>query len=292
MEFRTIVSSPQKSRRIKPTTHALVLGSCFAEGVGGRLAEVLGEEQCSVNPFGVLYNPRSICQALKLLVSEECELQTALVSSVFEGRDGVWHSWFFSGNYSAKTREEALEKMRTSVFHARKVLKEKMILMLTFGTDHYYTLKDSDFVVANCHKEVPQTFEERTDAVEGIVQELDAALAVFMQKYPETEALLTVSPYRYKKYGFHVSQLSKARLLLAVEEIGKCSERHYFPAYEILLDELRDYRFYAPDMLHPSEQAVNYIWERFCEWAFTPEMADFATIKLKEIKQNNHRPLF
>lgn len=290
MDFRTIVSLPERAPRISPATHAVILGSCFAEGVGGKLGEILGDEQCSVNPFGVLYNPRSICQALRLLIADEQEVQQQLESSLFEGRDSLWHSWLFSGNYSALSRGDALEKMTTSVMHARAVLQEKTLLMLTFGTDHFYTLKDSGFVVANCHKEIPQTFEEQEDKVDDIVAALKSSLADFAQKNPQTEILMTISPYRYKKYGFHTSQLSKSRLLLAVDEVSK-TIGSYFPAYEILLDELRDYRFYAPDMLHPSVQALDYIWQRFSEWAFTPEMAAFAAQKSKEIKQKNHRTL-
>lgn len=285
MEFRTIVQLPPDAPVITPSTHALVLGSCFAEHIGARLLAALGGEQCCVNPFGVLYNPVSIAQALEVLLSD-ADVRQAAAEHVFAGRDRLFHSWLFSTHYSAATREECVERCAASMAEARRTLHEADLLIVTFGTSRHYRLADG-FTVANCHKELASTFTEHDCSVEEIVDLWRPLLERLHSLRPSLQVVFTVSPYRYKKYGFHASQLAKARLLLAVEEMSGAGCL-YFPAYEIVLDELRDYRFYKPDMLHPSEQAVDYIWERFSEWAFTPEMHILYQQHIKQYKALNH----
>lgn len=303
MEFRTVVPLPSKGAPvITPHTHALVLGSCFAEHVGSRLAEALGEEQCSVNPFGVLYNPVSIAQALSLLLDDdqqeglsESTFHKRIEDSIFSGRDGLWHSWLFSTHYSAETRDECLQRCLFSSRKAQRILAEAQLLIVTFGTSRYYALAD-DTAVANCHKEHPATFTEHDCTIEEMVSIWQPLLTKLQLHNPQLQVVFTVSPYRYKKYGYHESQLAKARLLLAVEQLvckGTASPqsgalRATFPAYEILLDELRDYRFYKPDMLHPSDQAIDYIWQRFREWSFTQEMENTYQQRIKQLKNTRH----
>lgn len=344
MEFRTIVPLPADGPTISPTTHALVLGSCFAEHVGERLRTALGLEQCCVNPFGVLYNPMSIAQALEIILDNLENLENlgnleALESlgnpdnlPIFLGRDGLWHSWLHSTHYSAPTREECIAHCQASLAEASRLLHRADLLIITFGTSRCYMLNDestdapTDFVVANCHKELSTRFTERDCTIDEIVSTWRPLLERLQRLRPTLQVVFTVSPYRYRKYGYHASQLAKARLLLAVEELqttgptpslperegvdtissekfmvgGVTSPLHsgrswgwvrrglYFPAYEIVLDELRDYRFYKPDMLHPSEQAVDYIWERFREWTFSPEMQQHYTQRIKQQKALNH----
>lgn len=282
MEFRTIVPLPTEAPVVSPTTHALVMGSCFAEHVGERLLTALGPEQCCVNPFGVLYNPKSIALALETLLDSPAPSEDF---PIFEGRDGLFHSWLHSTHYSARTREECRERCLASLAEARRVLEKADLLVVTFGTSRYYIVDDTT-VVANCHKELATRFTEHDCTVDEIVATWTPLLERLRRLRPNLQVVFTVSPYRYRKYGFHASQLAKARLLLAVEELSHSAL--YFPAYEIVLDELRDYRFYNPDMLHPSEQAVDYIWERFREWAFTPEMNALYQQRIKEQKAQNH----
>ena len=319
MEFRTIVPLPDDAPVVTPSTHALVLGSCFAEHVGERLQMALGPEQCCVNPFGVLYNPMSIAQALEVIIEAPTKLDHQenlenqenpenlenLVSPrslpLFHGRDGLWHSWLHSTHYSAPTREECQSRCTAALAEARRILERADLLIITFGTSRCYLLNDetthepTNFVVANCHKELATRFTERDCTIEEIVATWRPLLARLRRLRPTLQVVFTVSPYRYRKYGYHASQLAKARLLLAVEELTNNTAspqsggmRGAFPAYEIVLDELRDYRFYKPDMLHPSEQAVDYIWERFREWTFTPEMHTLYQQRIKEHKTNNH----
>lgn len=301
MEFRTLVPLPPAGPTITPATRALVLGSCFAEHVGERLRTALGAEQCCVNPFGVLYNPVSIARALQLILATPSGIDDCSPSwvdnAIFEGRDGLWHSWLHSTHYSAATHEECRRRCTEALAEARRALDKADLLVVTFGTSRHYALADGT-VVANCHKELASRFTEHDSTVVEIVALWRPLLAKLQRLRPTLEVIFTVSPYRYKKYGFHASQLAKSRLLLAVDALIADTAPTiaspaptYFPAYEIVLDELRDYRFYKPDMLHPSEQAVDYIWERFREWAFTPEMQALFQQRHKELKALNHHVL-
>lgn len=139
------------------------------------------------------------------------------------------------------------------------------VTFFTLGTNHVYRLKETGEIVDNCEKRPQHLFQEETLTVSQCADYLRQAIALLQSRSADVEVVLTVSPIRYRKYGYHGSQLSKATLLLAADEVAKMPNVHYFPAYEIVNDELRDYRFYAADMLHPSEQAVDYIWERLCE---------------------------
>lgn len=139
------------------------------------------------------------------------------------------------------------------------------VAFFTLGTNHVYRLKETGEIVDNCEKRPHHLFQEETLTVSQCADYLRQAIALLQSRSADVEVVLTVSPIRYRKYGYHGSQLSKATLLLAADEVAKMPNVHYFPAYEIVNDELRDYRFYAADMLHPSEQAVDYIWERLCE---------------------------
>lgn len=299
MEFRTIVTLPSVGPNITADTRALVLGSCFAEHVGDRLRTALGPEQCCVNPFGVLYNPMSIAQALRMLLDESA--QQHLDDYIFLGRDGIYHSWLHSTHYSAHTHDACRQQCAEAMAEARRALLSADLLIVTFGTSHSYLLNDettnepTDFVVANCHKELATRFTERDFTVDEIISTWHALLSDLQRLRPNLQMIFTVSPYRYRKYGFHASQLAKARLLLATDALTSSSPEDsqsvsstYFPAYEILLDELRDYRFYRPDMLHPSEQAVDYIWERFRAWTFSPEMQQLYIQRIKHQKALNH----
>lgn len=300
MQLQTPVDLPLRAPRLSPGTPVLLLGSCFAAHIGERLSAVLNtdasaSDRCSANPFGVLYNPRSICQALHLLAAPHEEMLQRISESLFQGRDGIWHSWLFSTLFSGSTREEAFQRMVQSANAARCLTASASpIIILTFGTDHHYALaKHPDMVVANCHKELPDTFIEKTDDAGSLQTLLATTLTHLHDRCPSVSFILTVSPYRYRKYGFHASMLGKARLLLMCEKAMSTwpDATYYFPAYEIMNDELRDYRFYRPDMLHPSEQAVEYIAERFEGWCFTTEMKAIAEERRRAMRRMAHRSI-
>lgn len=262
--FRTPVSVPPPLRPLSVGDGSVLLGSCFAEHVGRRMADA--QLSVTVNPLGVLYNPLSIVRVLKRAVADAPFTRPA--DYVRHGE--MWHSWLGDSTLSAPTQEMCRRQTEEALTQLHGALAEADNLFLTLGTSRCYLYKGTRACVANCHRIPGGEFDETEPEVDEIVEQLDEALTALHGLNSRLQVVFTVSPYRYAKYGMHESQLAKARLLLAAESLR---QRHpdrvsYFPAYEIVMDELRDYRFYASDMLHPAEQAVDYIWRRLCEaWA-------------------------
>lgn len=253
MFFRTEVLIPKPSFCIRPLQRMLFVGSCFADNIGRRFEEE--KFRAVVNPYGVMYNPVSILHTVGRYVDE-------------------------NRNSLAVARLE--EESGTEV---------PLVAVFTLGTNHVYRLKETGEIVDNCQKRPQRLFQEEELTIDQCRDALAEAVDKLRGIVPGVQVIITVSPIRYAKYGFHGSQLSKATLLLAADrlcrEYGCCS---YFPAYEIVNDELRDYRFYKEDMLHPSDQAVAYIWERFSAAYFSKETNAFLE-KWRPIKAAlNHRP--
>lgn len=242
---------PDPGFRIGPCESVLFVGSCFADSIGRRFQEE--KFRAVVNPYGVMYNPASILHTIQR----------------WEGR-------------------------ATTVF-------------LTLGTNHVYRLKETGEIVDNCQKRPQSLFIEEELSVDACADYLQQSIHLLRQMNPEMRIVLTVSPIRYRKYGYHGSQLSKATLLLAIDKVMRgqsspsspdnpsspdspCQSVAYFPAYELINDELRDYRFYQADMLHPSDQAVEYIWQRFSEVYLSDEAKAFLKewAPLKAVL--NHKP--
>ena len=254
MEFRTKIETGKAGFQIGACEEVLLVGSCFAGEMGQRFKD--NGFPTTVNPYGTMYNPASILHTLERLISEERQIPR--------------------------------------------------IVFLTLGTNHIYRLKETGEIVDNCEKRPAALFQEEELNIDECVEYLRKAVELLRAHQPEVQVVLTVSPIRYRKYGYHESQLSKATLLLAIEKaisswhlaFGKQQTAnsqqptalHYFPAYEIVMDELRDYRFYAADMLHPSEQAVAYVWEKLVAWCFSNEAKVFMD-EWRPIKEAlQHRP--
>ncbi len=290
MQLLTPVELPKRAPHIEPSTCVLMLGSCFASHIGRRLQRA--GLQVEVNPFGVLYNPESIALALEALMEGNVKDDW-----FFQGRDGMWHSWLHATEFSAKEKDACVKCVAERLRAAHEMLSKADVLCLTFGTNRVY--EHAERAVGNCHKEAASQFTERSLKVAEIVERWQALLKHLYAWNPKLKVVFTVSPYRYAKYGFVENQRAKATLLLAIDELMNHEQRavstegrmFYFPAYEILLDELRDYRFYAEDMLHPSEQAVSYIWQKFTSWAFTPEALNFAQEWERTERDLAHRPM-
>lgn len=283
MPLMTPVVLPKQAPRIVPSTRFLLVGSCFATHIGGQLQR--SGLQVEVNPFGVVYNPESIALALEAMLEERLP-----DGCFFEGRDNLWHSWLHASEFSAPDEATCRKRVGERFTEACGKLRQADVICFTFGTNRVYEYAGR--VVGNCHKEPASQFVERSLTIQEIVERWHTLLERIRTVNPTAEIIFTVSPYRYAKYGMVENQRAKATLLLAIEELTREMERvHYFPAYEILLDELRDYRFYASDMLHPSEVAVNYIWQRFTSWAFTPEALKFAQEWERTERDLAHRPL-
>lgn len=250
MKFRTEVDINKPTFSIPPLERMLFVGSCFADNIGRRFKEE--EFRAVVNPYGVMYNPVSVLHTVQRFVEGE------------EAADG-----------SPLTEND--RRVGVAVF--------------TLGTNHVYRLIETGEIVDNCRKRPQRLFREEELSVDQCCAALGSAVDLLRTVNPAVRVIVTVSPIRYAKYGFHGSQLSKATLLLAADKL--CRENDnctYFPAYEIVNDELRDYRFYKEDMLHPSEQAVEYIWERFSD-TFFDKSAKLFLEKWRPIKEAlAHRP--
>ena len=281
MKLQTIVDIKPSDWQIGYEDKILMLGSCFSDEIGAQMKQRRLSVTC--NPFGTLYNPLSIAQAMQMTEIPE-----------FVQHDGLWHSMAHHGSFSRADRNEAETAIRQSIETMQQAIQEATVVIITFGTAWVYEMKDEGFpvtacgVVGNCHKLPERCFTRRRLTVEEIV----AAWQPVIAQYPDKNWLFTVSPIRHIKDGLHENQLSKATLLLAIEELKTHqSSIRYFPSYEILLDELRDYRFYADDLVHPSGMAVNYIWERFVTVFCSTQTQNEMVLQHKRWKQSQHIPL-
>ena len=266
-----------------------MLGSCFADSIGEQMTQRYLHVTC--NPFGTLYNPLSIANAINYPygASRSKELPTTNDQFPLVEYEGLWHSMSHHGSFSRADKEEAEEAVNESVVLMQKALDESSVVIVTFGTAWVYEMNGE--IVGNCHKLPAERFTHRRLTVEEIV----ASWRPIIERYPDKHWIFTVSPIRHIKDGLHENQLSKATLLMAVEQLSSLEGRAggvlYFPSYEILLDELRDYRFYADDLVHPSSLAVNYIWERFVDTFCTPQTKNELVLQHKRWKHEHHLPL-
>jgi hypothetical protein len=261
MELLTKVQIKPSETKIGYQDKILLLGSCFADNIG----EKFGEHyfQATVNPFGTLYNPASIMKAITL--SFEHDNKHYILQ-----HNGLWHSMMHHGSFSHPDKNELLSRYNESLTIMRNALQEASTIVVTFGTSWIYQMEG--MVVANCHKIPAERFRRDCMTVGRII---DMWLPLLVQ-IPNKHWIFTVSPIRHIKDGLHANHLSKATLLQAIDTLivnarglNPSSSYSYFPSYEIMLDELRDYRFYAEDMVHPSQVAVDYIWQRFVETYMT-----------------------
>jgi hypothetical protein len=258
-KFRTIVELPPSPEKISYQSRCLFLGSCFTGEIGGRM--IMYKFPVLVNPFGTLFNPASICDNLELLIE----------GKVFAPEDLFKHkeTWFSFSHYTEFDRRDAgecLSLVNHSLREASAFIRQCNYIVVTLGTAWTFIYNATGKVVANCHKLPAAYFTRRLLEPEEICTRYEHMLAALKKINPGVRILFTVSPVRHWKDGAVNNQVSKSILLLSIHRMVKNHENvGYFPAYEIFMDELRDYRFYASDMLHPSEPGSSYVWERFCE---------------------------
>ena len=273
VKLQTIVDIKPSEWKIGYEDKILMLGSCFSDEIGAQMQQRYLQVTC--NPFGTLYNPLSIAQALTMTEVPE------LVE-----HEGLWHSMAHHGSFSRASKEETEQAVRASIKTMQQALNEASVVIVTFGTAWVYEMNGE--IVGNCHKLPERCFVRRRLTVEEIVD----AWKPILEKYSDKHWLFTVSPIRHIKDGLHENEISKATLLLALEAIShQHSAISYFPSYEIVLDELRDYRFYADDLVHPSSLAVNYIWERFVDTYCTNQTKNELVLQHKRWKHEHHRLL-
>ena len=269
--FITPVEFPKHKTEISYSHRLMSLGSCFSEHIGKLLTS--HKFTCDINPFGVLYNPLSIANAL----TQICENHRYTTDSPELIESNGWHSLMHHSTFSALNRETCIHQINQRLTKASNQLSQTDCLLLTFGSAYVYRLKETGQIVGNCHKLPNSYFTRELLTIEEITAVYTELIKHLQVLSPKLRIIFTVSPIRHLKDGMHGNQISKSTLLLAIDKLIEIfpDTCFYFPSYEIMMDELRDYRFYADDMLHPTPLAVSYIWERFTECYFNS-----ATLKI------------
>lgn len=285
MNFYTTVELPADLPRLTHADRLMLLGSCFATNIGTRLVDA--KFRCDINPYGVLYNPLSISATLREILAGKVYNADQLF--LFKG---LWNSPMHHGSFSSPDLEETLGHINERIEKAHKDMPLLNYLLLTFGSAWVYESKGTGRVVANCRKQPESCFTRRMLSVEEIVLDYTSLFSELLAYNPGLKVILTVSPIRHIRDGMHANALSKATLLLAIEQLRTTFPEHifYFPAYELLIDELRDYRFYAEDMVHPSEVAVRYVWERFVQSCISADALQIIEESENIRKALSHRP--
>lgn len=280
IKFRTEAESHQPPFKISLNERGLLMGSCFTAEIGKRMRDLYWD--VSVNPCGTIFNPDSILRLLRIAQGKE-ELR-------YREHNGAWHCMEMSSAFSSVSYERCEAMSRESIEKLRQRCEEADFAILTFGTAWVYRMDGA--TVGNCHKIPQNRFLRERLSVEETIRILEETIRRLRYANPEIKIILTVSPVRHIGDTLHGNNLSKSTLLLAVDEVcRRCPGVDYFASYEILLDDLRDYRFYASDLCHPSEQAVDYIWNRFCSCYLSEEERNILG-KISSLKKRmEHRPL-
>jgi len=284
-KFQTIVEIPKFSWETGYSKKNIFMGSCFTENVGNRMLN--NKYDVDINPFGILYNPISVANGIQILLDNKEFTNSDLIQ-----HGGLWHSFSHHGRFSSSDENQTLESINKQLKFSSEYLKNADFLFITFGTAWIFKFKSTGEVVSNCHKIPANQFERVRLSVDEIVELYQKLLNDIWKVNPSLKIIFTVSPIRHWKDGAVENQRSKATLLLAIEQIienakGACN---YFPSYEIVMDELRDYRFYADDMLHISDFTIDHIWGKF-ENAFISDESQRISKEVLKIKAAlNHRP--
>ena len=281
MKLQTPVADEKCLVGISYTDKITMLGSCFSDNIGSQLADY-GFDVC-VNPFGTLYNPVSILQSVKLLTSDRTFTDKDCVE--MGAGAGLVCSFSHHTSFARRTKEDFIADANESLSKARDFFKACNKVIITLGTSWCFRDKVSGHIVSNCLKRPAGEFQRERLSV----AEVKDALKSIMAMCPDKEFIFTVSPIRHFKDGAHGNQVSKSTLLLGIEEtIAETQKADYFPSYEIMMDELRDYRFYAEDMCHPTQQAVDYIRERFLQWALPSSEHQNLEENIRSFKRSRH----
>ncbi len=281
LSFRTIVRVATSQIKIEPDDKIMFIGSCFSDEIFRRFKGLLFD--AISNPFGTVYNPQSLNDQILRIIADE---RFSANEAVYNGEK--YHSLYAHSALSGESIEELEENINVAVEKSRNFLQEAKFLIITFGTAFTYKYVETGKVVANCHKIDGRKFERQMLTVEEIVgvwRETINKIKCFNDKI---NIIFTVSPIRHLSDTAHGNQLSKATLLLAINEVINDCDVEYFPSYELLLDDLRDYRFYAKDMTHPSEVAVDYVFEQFSESYFSEKTKHYVENISKLVKSNAH----
>ena len=286
MIFRTEVS-PEKGLEglLSHGTPVVLVGSCFTDNIGACMRDDLFD--VIVNPFGPIYNPSSVRRAVSSIVDG-----ISISPGDLFPHEGRFHSHLFHSRYSGCDREAAAQAMTRQIHLAREALLHASSLIVTLGTTRVFRHRQQGMVVANCHRLPSSSFREETLSLEQCTDDLESLVSMVRTVNPDIHIIFTVSPLRYLGQGAHINSISKATLLLAIDSVVRTfPSTHYFPSFEIMMDDLRDYRFYADDMKHPTDQAVRYIYDIFSATYFSPSTRDLASQSRRLTRRLAHRPM-
>jgi hypothetical protein len=284
MNFRTEFVIKQEFPQINYNSKIMFFGSCFAENIG----EIIKNNyfDIDINPFGIIYNPLSIVENINILTNGKLFVDKDLQYS-----NKLWFSYNHHGSFSNVDKNVCLNKINSRILESSGNLKNADIIFITFGTSWVYKLLETNKIVSNCHKNIEKLFERFRLTIYEIVNSYIKIISEIEKINKKANFVFTVSPIRHWKDGANGNQLSKSILLLAIDEIvNKSQKAFYFPSYELIMDDLRDYRFYKEDMIHINDIAVQYIWERFKAVFFTEETTKINNLVEKIVKALNHKP--
>jgi GSCFA family len=283
--FRTIAEIQPSRKKIAYSSSLLFMGSCFSDTMGEKLESL--KFQVQTNPFGVLFNPASIAENIRILMENKPFTRDRLYF-----HNGQWISFNHYTGYSHPDPEKCLDRINRNLASSASLLKKAAFLFLTFGTAWVYRFNETGAIVANCHKLPASFFTRSLLDPDEIIRMYNKLLQEIRAFNPELTVVFTLSPVRHWKDGAVNNQKSKSILHFAIDEIAEQNSGiFYFPAYEIFMDELRDYRFYARDMLHPSESGIEYTWERFLETYMDPDTLPLMKEVQSLVKAAYHRPV-
>lgn len=285
MKFRTEIEPVHPDFKLSLRDKVITVGSCFSEVIGNRLSE--NKLNCLCNPFGTIFNPSSIFKLLRHSLSKQPVYRHLYV----ENNDSTWNHFDFHSKFTDNTRdglESQLNGVYADVFQA---LRSSQVLIVTFGTAYIYELAANKQIVANCHKQPKEIFQRRLLTLKEITREFQQFYDLLRMVNSKIKILLTVSPVRHTRDTLKMNSVSKSVLRTACHHLEEENANvSYFPSYEIMMDDLRDYRFYQPDLIHPNEMAEQYIFNQFSEAYFTDELKSFVK-EWGQIKSSlQHRP--
>ena len=284
-EFFTTVNVPSSPYKISHRDNILLIGSCFTDEIGSKFSQ--HGFSTLRNPFCILYNPLSIAVCLERTAKKEFFTEQDLIES-----NEYFYLFSAHGDYRGKTKEGCLNAINESIEEAHSFLQKTDYIFLTLGTSWTYWYKPLNYLMGNCHKVDSKLIERKLSPHTLSAQRLLEAEEVLknaLQK--EFKIIFTLSPIRHWREGYRDNLISKSHLTLAIEEMTCRENISYFPSYEIVMDELRDYRFYAEDMIHLNSSAVNHIWKKFSDTYFSEETKELNKRFRKLFTMQNHRPI-
>ncbi|MEW7290327.1 GSCFA domain-containing protein [Aquimarina sp. 2304DJ70-9] len=284
MNLQTKISLPTQGSKIDYESEILMLGSCFAENIGEKFE--YHKFKNNINPFGILFHPKAIETFLWMASQDEHYVDSDLFY-----HNERWHCFDAHSSLSNSNQRQLLSDLNAALTLTKEKLQSATHVFITLGTAWVYRLKALDMFVANCHKIPQKEFEKSLLSIDDISQSLQNCMHLIKSLNSSTQIVFTVSPVRHSKDGFVENNRSKSHLIAAIHQtISNSQNLSYFPSYEIMMDELRDYRFYGSDMIHPNETAIQYIWERFSS-VWISEKAKKTMTRVEEIQKGvSHRP--